>query len=123
MGQPVTATFSASTQIVGGPFGLGGVPEIADTPQSTPPNTNAPGPDEWQLQIGLNFRVMPSGFTLNRVQLLPPAGSTNAKSFATATGVVSLSGWTVGSCVVPAVAGGTIYVISSAVETLALAYS
>ena len=123
----LNAIYQASTQTTGAGVGLGGVPAIEDTPVTTPASTNAPGPQQYTLSVGLNQLMMPPNtYAFSRVQLLPQTSgaSTNAKSFTDSAGThVALPGWTAGSVTVPAVPGGSIYIVSASVETITAAFS
>lgn len=121
------AVYQATTQLLGQGLGAGGVPALEDTPSSTPASTNAPGPQQYTLQAGLNQLMMPpNSYAFSRAQLLPQTtgASTNAKSFTDSAGThTALSGWTAGSVTVPAVPGGSIYIVSAGTETLNAAFS
>ena len=118
------ASYQAMTQIAGAGLGAGGEPYIMDTQQTTPASTNAPPPQDYTLQAGSNTLVMPpNSFAFSRVQLLPPAGSSNAKTVQTSGAVTACSGWTGGSITLPVVPGGNIYIGSTGVETIIAAYS
>ena len=119
----IVATYRASTVVLGSSLGPGGGPYLEDTAQTTPDNTNAPPPQAYTLQAGFNALVIPSGYTVSRVQLMPPSGSTNAKTVKGVTGDTGLAGWTAGSVTLPAVAGSTVGVLSAGIETLTAAFS
>jgi hypothetical protein len=75
------------------------------------------------LALGVvEYLLPPASFSFSAVMMLAPAGSSNAKSFCTATGTPVMSGWTYGSVTVPAVPGGAIYIQSAGVEPIALAF-
>ena len=118
-------SYQAQLQITGPGFGAGGSPFLEDTGQTTPGGTNVPPPESFTLQVGLNTLLLPPAtFAFSRAMLLPPAGSTNAKSFTDSAGThTALSGWTGGSNTVCCVPGGSIWIVSAGVETLTVGYA
>lgn len=123
---PVQARYQATTQVTGSGYGAGGLPLLEDTEASTPVNTSAPPPGAYQLQNGNNTIVIPSGggVVVNRVQLLPPTGSTISKTVKGVGGDSNtFTGWTVGSITLPCSAGTTFVIVSNGIEILGAAYS
>lgn len=127
----INATYVAQTTITGPGIGAGGGPYVADSSQTAPPNANAPPPTSYELASGANTIALPlssAGFTFTRVQMMPPASSTNAKYITTsapARVIPSASGnfWTTGSITLPAGPGDTIYLNSAGIEALILVFS
>jgi hypothetical protein len=120
----INATYVASVTLLGSGIGSGGGPFVADTQQTTPTNPNAPAPAAAQLAVGTNTILVPSGFTVARAMLLPPAGSTNAKTLKGVTGDTGFTGWYGGSMTIPVIAGGTFVIVSTnAGEEVVIAYS
>lgn len=125
------ATYVAQTTITGSGIGAGGGPYVQDSSQTAPSNANAPPPTSYELASGANTITLPTsgaGFAFSRVQMMPPAASTNAKYLTTsapARVIPSASGnyWTTGSITLPAGPGDSIYLNSAGIEALVLVFS
>lgn len=128
----LTATYQATTTIVGSGVGVGAGPFLQDSAQTAPQNMNAPPPTSFTLANGANTIPMPAssaGFTFTRVQIMPPASSALNKYITTSGGARVLPAnssnfWTTGSITLPVGPSDTaVYVNSAGIETLELAFS
>jgi hypothetical protein len=125
------ATYVAQTTLTGPGLGAGSAPYVVDSSQTAPPNSNAPPPTSFELAVGANTITLPTsgaGFAFTRVQVMPPASSTNAKYLTTSAPArvipsASANYWTTGSITLPAGPGDTIYLNSAGIEALLLVFS
>jgi hypothetical protein len=122
----INATYVATTTLTGTGFGESG-PELQDTAQTTPQNTNAPPPDAFTLVGGNsdNILLMPgTSFTFTRVHLMPlTSPSANVKQVAISGGGPYMASWTAGSITLPVAPGGQLIVNSACAETIRAVYS
>ncbi len=98
---------------------------LPPTSGSTPDNPNAPAPGAADLVAGnVTIQVPPSSFTVQGCLIIPPPGSTNAKTLKGASGDTGFGGgaWTAAPAMVPCVAGGTFVIVSAGSEQVLLVW-
>ena len=109
----ITANNVQQTTLSGGPTNVA----LSSGGQAISVNANAPPPQSYTLNPGINTLVVPSGFTINVVQLIP-LGSGNVKTLKGVSGDTGFTGWTNNCITIPVAAGGTFVVVSTGSETL-----
>lgn len=124
----VTATYYGTTVLQGVGISAQQGPYMQDTQTTAPTNFNAPPPEHFNLTAAsYTYIIVPAGFTISRAQLMPPNGSTNAKTIYGVTSMTpdatGFSNWTTGSITIPVSPGQTIAIYSPAAESIAVAYS
>lgn len=91
---------------------------VAANPSGSTQSQTAAPMTGYQLQPGANALLVPQGYSVQKMKLVPPPGSTNAKTLKSVVGDTGFSGWTSADIDIPVTSGQQFVIVSTGTEVV-----